>query len=301
MENKKVIEVMAFTDPICTWCWGSEPLLRKLETRYGDNLKVKFIMGGLVEDIREFYDSFNDIGGDAENSNKQIVKHWAEASARHGMPVKADGFKLFSNDHPSSYPQNIAYKAAQMEDEKLADKFLRRMREASEAEARQTNREEVLIELASEVGLDVGKFIERISDGSAEKLFREDLKITREYGVRGFPTFILKYGDKKIMLRGFQSYDSVKSVIKSLTGNEVLEIIQDKTENNVMNFIKKYERVVPVEIKEAFDYLDSELKAVIENLINKNLIKVNPAGNGFFIETTINPMSCNSDSGLCGF
>ena len=30
------IEIIAFTDPVCTWCWGTEPALRALQTRYGD-------------------------------------------------------------------------------------------------------------------------------------------------------------------------------------------------------------------------------------------------------------------------
>jgi len=53
-----------------------------------------------------------------------------------------------------------------MESEDLANGFSRRMREASAAEARQTNKTEVLIELVAEIGLDVAKFVERFSDGS---------------------------------------------------------------------------------------------------------------------------------------
>ena len=102
-------------------------------------------MGGLVEDIRNFYDSYHGIGKDPEKANASIAKHWLEASARHGMPVRTEGFKLFSQEFPSTYPQNVAYKAAQMEDQKLADKLLRRMREASASEAKQTNRPEILI------------------------------------------------------------------------------------------------------------------------------------------------------------
>jgi predicted DsbA family dithiol-disulfide isomerase len=30
-----LVDLIEFTDPVCTWCWGSEPILRKLETYYG--------------------------------------------------------------------------------------------------------------------------------------------------------------------------------------------------------------------------------------------------------------------------
>jgi len=299
MEQEKIIEVIEFTDPICTWCWGSEPLLRKLETVYGDKLKVKFVMGGLVEDIREFYDSFNNIGGNAEKSNEQIAKHYLEASEKHGMPVNIEAFNLFSNEYPSSYPQNIAYKAAQMENEELANKFLRKIREATDIHSRQTSRTEVLIELANESGLDISKFIERFTDGSAEEEFKKDLNIASQYSVRGFPSFLIKYGDKKLLLRGYQTFDAVKSVIKNMTNDAVKMNHIDKTENNVLKFIEKYENSALVEIKTTFDFSDIELNQVIDNLIYKKLIKKVQAGNGFFIELIREPMYCDSSTGQC--
>ncbi|SHI66557.1 DsbA family oxidoreductase [Parasporobacterium paucivorans] len=299
MKSNKKIDIIEFTDPVCTWCWGSEPFLRKLETWYGDQLEVKYVMGGLVKDIRDFYDSYNDIGRDPERSNKQIVKHWVEASERHGMPVESEGFHLFSNEYPSTYPQNIAYKAAQMENQVLADKFLRRMREASSAEAKQTSRPEVQIELASEVGLDISKFLERLSDGSAEAAFQEDLKITQKYGVRGFPTFLVRYGDKEILLHSYQSFESFQAVINSLTAGSVTGSRPEKTEENVLGFISKYERVAPIELQMCFDMTTREYTEMIDKLLKKNQCRTIRAGNGVFIEAVTSPLSCDTISGVC--
>lgn len=116
-------------------------------------------MGGLVEDAHTFMDATNTIGGDLATFNEQVGSHWVEASSRHGMPVQADGFKLFDEENPSTYPMNIAYKAAQFQSEELANKFLRRMREAIAAEAKQANKMEILIELAQESGLSISQFI----------------------------------------------------------------------------------------------------------------------------------------------
>jgi hypothetical protein len=51
-------------------------------------------MGGLLEDITAFYNAANDIGGNPEKSNAQIARHWLEASARHGIPMRTEGFRL---------------------------------------------------------------------------------------------------------------------------------------------------------------------------------------------------------------
>ncbi|NLC84347.1 MAG: DsbA family protein [Ruminococcaceae bacterium] len=296
---KNVIEFVEFTDPVCTWCWGSEPLLRALETRFGDQIKISFVMGGLVPDIRNFSDSSNGIGGSASESNRQIIRHWIEASERHGMPVQEEGFALFSDEFPSTFPQNIAYKAAQMEDEAKANRFLRRMREASAAEARQISRPEVLIELASESGLDLGAFLDRLSDGSAQKAFEADLALTRSSRVHGFPTFMIRYNGKEILLRGFQSLNSVVAVIHSLTGDAIREQIPMQDESHVLEFLVKHGKAAPAEIVLSFGFKKAVLDSLLDKLVtDKKVVKI-PAGNGYFLSPVENSLACDADSGIC--
>jgi putative protein-disulfide isomerase len=294
-----MIEITEFTDPVCTWCWGSEPVLRKLETRFGEQVKISYIMGGLVQDITSFYDSFNDIGGDPDRSNKNIAKHWVDASERHGMPVRSEGFKLFSREHPSTYPQNIAYKAAQMQDQALANKFLRRIREASAAEARQTNTTEVLLELASEVGLDIARFLDDFTHGPAQKVFEQDLAITAKYGARGFPSFLLKYGEKEMLIRGYKRYEEFKALIGHLSGGEIQERPVSTDEGSLMAFITRYGSVAPIEVQMTFNLSDDELKAVLDLLFNKQLIRKREAGNGYFISPKLSAAACDPSTGVC--
>lgn len=295
----KLLEIIQFTDPVCTWCWGSEPVLRTLEIRFGSQVKVSYVMGGLVKDITAFYDSYNDIGGTPERSNENIAKHWLEASARHGMPVKVEGFKLFDAAHRSTYPQNIAYKAAQFQDQRKADQFLRRIREASAAEEQQTNITSVLIELASESGLDIAQFLDDFNNGKAQQAFEDDLYITAQLRVHGFPGFLLKYGDKSLLLRGYQSYSNFKAVIDSLSNREIHEKEIITGEDTILDFITKYKTVAPAEISMAFNIPPDKLSTFIDTLIEKQKITRRIAGNGYFLYPKTNPMACDSDSGLC--
>jgi len=128
-------------------------------------------------------DTANGIGGDAERSNAQIAAHWLEASARHGMPVRTAGFRMFTDQDRSTWPMCEAYEAARLVDEGLAARYLRRLREANAAEALQVNRVEVQAELAAEVGLDVGRFLGALRDGSARAAFQADLAETARHGV----------------------------------------------------------------------------------------------------------------------
>ncbi len=297
--NNQIVEIVQFTDPVCTWCWGSEPVLRKLEESFGDKLKFSYVMGGLVKNVFEFYDSHNDIGGDPERSNKQVAKHWLEASARHGMPVQTVGFNLLSREYPSTYPQNIAYKAAQLQGEEIAARFLRRIREASATEAKFTNRTEVLVELASETGLDIAHFLDDFTNGKAQKAFEEDLYITSQFGARGFPTFLVKYNEKSILLRGYQQFNTFKAVINQLTGGEIQETEVVASENSIFEFIRKHNAVAPAEIKTAFSLNDEQMNVFLDTLFQKQLIKKREAGNGYFVLPNENSLKCNSETGVC--
>ena len=35
------ITILQFTDPICIWCWGNEPVMRAIEYLYGDKIKIE--------------------------------------------------------------------------------------------------------------------------------------------------------------------------------------------------------------------------------------------------------------------
>ena len=294
-----VVEIIEFTDPVCTWCWGSEPVLRKLETRFGEQVKISFVMAGLVKDITSFYDRYNDIGGDPARSNTNIAKHWLEASERDGMPVQSEGFKLFSKEYPSTYPQNIAYKAAQIQDQVLANRFLRRIREASAAEAKLTNTTEVLVELAAEVGLDVARFLEDFSRGAAQKAFEEDLALTAQYQAHGYPTFLVRFGEKETLLRGYKRYEEFKAVMELLTNGTINERPVPASEEAIMAFIRTYGSVAPIEIKMAFDLTDAELKSTLDSLLAHQMITRREAGNGYFISPIISSMACDTVTGIC--
>lgn len=299
MTNQQQLEILAFTDPVCTWCWGSEPVLRKLLVWYGKQIRITPVMGGLVEDIRHFYDSANAIGGDPEESNAQIASHWVEASVRHGMPVQIEGFRLFSNDTVSTYPQNIAYKAVELCSPELAAKFLRRIREASAAEARETGRREVLIELANEVGVDVADFIIHLDDDSAAQAFRNDLATTRQYGVRGFPTFLLRWEGKELMLRGYQNFNSMRAVISSLAEGRVQASPPEKTAEAILAFLELYGRAATVELTTVFDLSLPEQESLLNALTAQQKIQYLPAGNGGFWTLQAAGAACNPVTGMC--
>lgn len=43
-------EVVEYTDPICSWAWGTEPKLRLLQWRFASRMRWRVVLGGLVHE-----------------------------------------------------------------------------------------------------------------------------------------------------------------------------------------------------------------------------------------------------------
>lgn len=182
--NDNKIKIIYFTDPICSSCWGIEPQLRKLKLEYGKHIEIEYKMGGLLSDW-----SYNS-GGISKPSD--VAKHWDEASEYYNMPI--DGDVWLEDPLESSYPPSIAFKAAQLQGQKKAMFFLRRMREMVFLEKINIAKWENIEKAAKATKLDIEKLkIDILEKG--KKLFYKDLEQAKEYGVRGFPTIF--FIDKK--------------------------------------------------------------------------------------------------------
>jgi len=293
-----IVEVIEYTDPYCTWCWGSEPILRKIKEVYGSQVKILFKMGGLVEDIREFYDLLNLVGG--ERWYEQAAAHWEEASSRHGMPVDSSIFYEIKDSFTSTYPANIAVKAAELQDKELAKMYLRRLREAVAAERGHIHKLEVQAELAREVGLDPNKLLSDISSGKAEKEFFKDLKETKSMGITGFPTFLirnLKTG-RSSLVTGYRRYKYFEDVIDEFTGNSLKKRIIRRDKQETLSFVKKWKKVATQEVATLLDTDKLEAYDILTTLVEEGFVDKRRAGNDYFwlFRTT---SICSVESEVC--
>lgn len=285
------IKIYQFTDPVCVWCWGNEPVIRALDYLYGNKIDIEFVMGGLIEDITTLYDLSGPKNTIISRANEIIANNWIAASARHGMPVNVEDMSLFSERYPSSFPQNIAYEAAKRINPIAAKKFLRRIREATFIEQRRTSQMDVLVELATEVGFDAAQFIDEYTTGSASGDFMQERMKCRRNGITGFPSYLIREGSTKIILGGYQNLSTLHTVIGRLSGGKLRPRKVGPSQANLMDFIQRYETVYPVEIEVAFALDRARTDLMISELIKAKKITSQNVGNGERL--------CISDSAKC--
>jgi len=282
MREKELVEIIEFTDPYCTWCWGSEPVLRKLKWVYGNQIKIGYKMGGLVKNIKGFYDPLNKIGG--KSWYLQVAEHWSNASSSHGMPVDERQFTEYYKEFKSTWPANISVKAAELQNKELAWKYLRRLREAAAAEALPVHRLDEQLRLAKECGLNVLKMKRDIKSGKAYKEFVKDIKECQKRGITGFPTFLIKKNGFETIKVGYTRYPEFKKILEKLSKKELKERKIEFNENEALNFMKYWGKVATQEIAVLFDVSKNDAYSFLKSLENKKLVKSQKAGNDYFWE-----------------
>jgi putative protein-disulfide isomerase len=200
------IKVIYFTDPICSSCWGIEPQLKKLKLEYGEDIEIEYRMGGLLPDW-----SYNS-GGISKPSD--VAHHWDEVTHHYDMPI--DGDIWLEDPLHSSFPPSIAFKSAQLQDEKRALVFLRLLREMVFLEKKNITKWENIANACRYAGLDEVKLKKDIASGGKAK-FEEDLQLVRQYSVRGFPClFFLKEQVNPVIVYGARPYEAYENAIKQI-------------------------------------------------------------------------------------
>jgi protein-disulfide isomerase-like protein with CxxC motif len=114
------IEVVEYTDCVCSTAWGAEPLLRRLDWRYGHHLNWRKVMGGLVGDAATGKDQWDRVSA-AEPMRSYWKRVWRLTDMPYPNPMK---LMLQSTD-----PAGLAVKAAELQGREVAHAVLRRFRE----------------------------------------------------------------------------------------------------------------------------------------------------------------------------
>lgn len=112
------VEVVEYTDPLCPWAWGSEPVFRRLRAALGGRVRWRRVHGVL-------FDVDDDPPPDAAAETAWYARHVEVISAH----TRAPRAERLSRVAASSWPASLAAKAAELQGEEVAGRVLRRLRE----------------------------------------------------------------------------------------------------------------------------------------------------------------------------
>lgn len=265
-EQDKKTTIVYFTDPICSSCWGIEPQLRKLKLEYGNYIHIDYRMGGLLPNW-----SYNS-GGISKPSD--VAHHWDEVSLYYQMPI--DGDVWLEDPLDSSYPPSIAFKAAQMQDKKKAILFLREIREMVFLQKKNITKWEHISTAAKKVDLNT-ELLKKDFESEAKTMFQNDLKLAKEYGVRGFPTiFFIDTNGTKELVYGSRPYQEYENALLKVNPT----IKKSNYNKNWNNLFSHYNSLTAKEFSELSSLNLNETNELLDNLTKENKLEKFTTKNG---------------------
>ena len=285
----KKITLTIFTDPMMGLSYESEPVIRRLETCFGNKLEIRYAMCVLVGDVRHFIQP-EDIAETPEqtltNYNRRLAGIYRKEELINGMPIAMEECRLFDMEHLTSEPLCLAVKAVQHVAPARAEQFLYRLRYATIVEVRPTTHHNELLRAVRLTGrIDETAFLDVYNNGMAENALHHDICIARNLRIHSLPAYMLNYGNRHIIIHDMANYNIFTSAIIQLTEGSISPIMPEATTDSLRQLISRHPLISPIEISQAFDlHTADEVKQFIQPLIDCGEISIQEVPHGLFIK-----------------
>ncbi len=168
-------KVIYYTEAMCPWCWGAEPLVSYIKGKYGEQISWELRTGGLYDHLEADFDPPNRV---KEVDYEDRRERWDELSETIDMPLNPEVYR----DDPPGQPNSgcLAIKAAQRQGEEAGEKMARLVREGTFIWGVNMARESNLLKAVRQIGLDEDRFLEDLHSPEVERDFERDWQGARE-------------------------------------------------------------------------------------------------------------------------
>ena len=172
-------------DPMCSWCWAFRPVYAEIRHALADQVSLIELLGGLAPDTEQPMPM--DMQQYLQQTWRTIQQH---------VPSTRFNFDFWTKCKPlrSTYPACRAVIAARNQGEQYEGLMTHRIQTAYYTEARNPSEQEVLVQLATEIGLDVTLFREAIAAEAIQQQLLDEIAQSRRLNVDSFPSLLLDMG-----------------------------------------------------------------------------------------------------------
>lgn len=171
-----------FADPMCSWCWGFAPVISAIKDAYSDRVKIALMLGGLRPGTTEPV---------TPKFREATLHHWRDVHRMTGQPFAFEGAMPEGFVYDTELPSRAVIALAELNPTAIFPYF-RSVQEAFYAQRRNVTQTDTLAALAEPYQIEMAKFLERFHSDDVKQKTQKHFQITREAGVRGFPTIVLQ-------------------------------------------------------------------------------------------------------------
>jgi putative protein-disulfide isomerase len=203
--NRDSHEIFYFGDPMCSWCWGFAPALDQIVADYSD-VHFRIIMGGLRP---------GELAQSMTAELKDYIRsHWVHVQEATGQPFD---FAFFDRNEflYDTEPPARAVMAVRSLQPATEYAFFKSLQSAFYAENVDITDEKCYTPLLQDHGIDTVAFHELFQSEETRQATRRDFEESRRFGIRGFPSVVLRNEKQAILLTaGYQPYERLQPQIE---------------------------------------------------------------------------------------
>lgn len=168
-------------DPMCSWCWAYQAVLPNVIHAMQDKIPLSFVLGGLAPDTDMLMPAA---------MQHQISGYWHHIETTLGTRFNHH-FWAQNTPRRATYPACRAVLTAR--GFQAEERMNRAIQEAYYLQARNPSDDQVLLALASEIGLPASQFEDDFFSHEIQQNLINEIAFARSIGARSFPSWILEY------------------------------------------------------------------------------------------------------------
>lgn len=201
--NKKK-EIVAVLDPMCSWCWGFEPVLQKLRDELSDRVEFSLILGGLRSSGEQVWDDV---------FKSYLSEHWKNVQQKTGQGFNLDFFKREAFDYDTE-PACRAVVTVRTLDKTKQFSFFRGLQEAFYLRGADITQPDVLTDIAGAEGIDKSAFAVLFTSDEMKERTKADVYKARSMGANVFPSVVLIDEEGHLcVIKGYRSYEELRAFL----------------------------------------------------------------------------------------
>jgi putative protein-disulfide isomerase len=204
-------ELIYVGDPMCSWCWGFSPVLDGLQQNLG--LPLRVMLGGLsTGDAVEEVD---------DRLAGMLAHHWHQVHEASGQPFDHRILERRGWRYDTELPCRAVVAMRELAPERTKE-FFDRLHRAFYAEGIDITVAAPYPELVGSVVPDVDAFMASLGSELTNQRTLEDFVTSRQLGIGGYPTLLLRRGTELAMAtKGWASLDVLEPAIRNWLNTQV--------------------------------------------------------------------------------
>lgn len=211
MEKAKLLY---FYDPLCGWCFGFSPVIKKLEKEFQSQIDFEAISGGMV--LGDRVKPLSEMKDYLKEAMPRLEEMTGVKFGKPYLEILEEGSLMLNSELPC-----IAMTVYKSMTNKSSVEFASALQSTLYEKGINLNEIENYKELVESFDLPWEVFKSKLEDPAYKEKTYQEFQIGQQMGIGGFPSVVLSIGKQGYLIaRGYRPESEMKAVIEEILSKE---------------------------------------------------------------------------------